>query len=205
MRGPAPRLAAILAAAVLAAPSLGGGDPRAPVEKLHATLEQVMKRADSLGFDGRFELLDPVLASAYDLEWMAAKSLGRHWKKLSMDERARWLELFRKFTVSTYADRFDGFSGEHFEVLSQEESIQGTILVRSRIVRPENEPVELNYRVRPRDEGFRIIDVYLEGTVSELALRRSDYSALVKRDGFEALVVAVEEKIEAARRGTDSE
>jgi phospholipid transport system substrate-binding protein len=186
---PAPSiLAAGLLAAGLATAGLGtdaGGDPTAPVERLHAGLDQAMRRADELGFEGRFTLLDPVL------------------KKLSMEERTRWAALFRKLTVSTYADRFDGFSGERFELLSVEPSAQDTMLVHTRIVPTDKDPVALDYRVRAGDNGFRIIDVYLEGTVSELALRRSDYSSLVKREGFDSLVTAIEEKIGEAQRGTD--
>lgn len=204
-RGPlvlaAALLAASLATAVLGTDS--GGDPTAPVERLHGGLEQAMRRAGELGFEGRFALLDPILAEAYDLDWMAAKSLGRHWKKLSMEQRSRWAALFRQLTVSTYADRFDGFSGERFELLSVEPSAQDTLLVHTRIVLAEDDPVALDYRVRARENGFRIIDVYLEGTVSELALRRSDYSSLVKREGFDSLIDAIEEKIGEAQGDTD--
>ncbi len=209
LRGPiraTPAILAVLGAAGLAATAPAAepeGDPTAPVERLHAGLDQAMRRADELGFEGRFALLDPILTGAYDLDWMAAKSLGRHWKKLSMEERARWAALFRQLTVSTYADRFDGFSGERFETLSVKPSVQDTLLVHTRIVLTEDDPVALDYRVRARENGFRIIDVYLEGTVSELALRRSDYSSLVKREGFDSLVDAIEEKIGEAQRGTD--
>ncbi len=199
---PALLLAASLALAALPV-AAGAGEPRDPVDRLHVSLEEAMKRAEELGFEGRRELLDPVLASTYDLDWMAAKSLGRHWKKLSDEERTRWLALFRNLTVSTYADRFDGWAGESFEVLGDSPSSQGTLLVRTRIVRQDEEPVALHYRVREKDDAFRIVDVYLEGTVSELALRRGDYSSLVKREGFDALVSAVEQKIAEARVGTD--
>lgn len=174
-----------------------------PVERLHGVLEEVMRNADSLGFEGRKAAIVPVLAETYDLDWMAAKTLGRHWKKLDPEQQGRWRELFRELTASTYADRFDGFGGERFVVTGEETASQGTRLVLTRIERIDAEPVSLHYRVRPKDGGFRIIDVYLEGTVSELALRRSDYSSLVKREGFDALVVAVGEKIEEARAGTD--
>lgn len=205
------RTVALVGAAVLAV-ALGGAGPTraeaetptAPVERLHAVLEEAMRQAEALGFEGRRELITPVLRSTYDLDWMAAKSLGRHWKKLSRDEQTRWLALFRELTASTYADRFDGFGGERFVVLGEEASSQGTRLVRTRIDRGELDPVSLHYRVRPVDDGFRIIDVYLEGTVSELALRRSDYSSLVKREGFAALESAVLAKIAEARAGTEN-
>ena len=190
-------------AAGLAAPATAG--PSAPGERLHGALEEVMRNADRLGFEGRRDLLSPVLVETYDLDWMAAKSLGRHWKKLGAEEQMRWRTLFRDLTAATYADRFDGFGGERFVVDGEEASSQGTRIVRTRIVRGEDgDPVSLHYRVREKQGGFRIIDVYLEGTVSELALRRGDYSSLVKREGFDALVAAVEKKIEEARAGTEN-
>ena len=66
--------------------------------------------------------------------------------------------------------------------------------------------MQLDYRMRPNGEGeWRIVDVYLSGTVSELALRRSDYSGVLRSDGFEALRTAVETKIAAAEAGTDDD
>ena len=97
--------------------------------------------------------------------------------------------------IANYAGNFDGYSGQTFETLGEEESTHGTMLVRSRLVDPDGETTQLNYRLRPVDGEWKIIDVYLNGTVSELALRRSEYSSLIKREGFDSLIVALNEKI----------
>ena len=57
--------------------------------------------------------------------------------------------------------------------------------------------MRLDYRLRPVDGKWKIIDIYMDGTVSELALRRSQYSSLIRREGLEALITALEEKIDA--------
>lgn len=189
-----------------AAPAPDAAALREPVEKLYAALLDVMKRADELGFEGRYRLLEPVIGASYDVPFMAELILGRQWRALSPEQQKLWLETFARLTVSTYADRFDGFAGERFEVGAVEAGTQGTSVVRTKIVKSDGEPVNLDYRMRLAPAGgWRIIDVFLNGTVSELALRRSEYGALMRRDGFDALIAAVKEKIAAAEAGTSEE
>ena len=173
--------------------------PAAPpanvVDELHVTLLAVMRDAEELGYQGRCDRLSPVLRNLYDIPFMAEKSMGRHWKNTSEEERKHLLETFTAFMIANYAGNFDGHSGQTFETLGEEGSTHGTVLVRSRLLEPDGEATQLNYRLRPVDGEWKIIDVYLNGTVSELALRRSEYSSLIKREGFDSLLVALNEKI----------
>lgn len=180
-----------------AAASTGGmGDPAHVVDRLHVALLDVMKQADALGYQGRFDQLAPVLDQTFDLPFMAQKSVGRHWKNASEQDRHMLVQTFTRFSIANYAGRFDAYSGQSFETLDQAPSTHGTILVKTRLNDPGGELVRLNYRLRPVDGGWKIIDVYLNGTVSELALRRSEYSSLIKREGFKALLVALDERID---------
>lgn len=186
-------------------PGVVGAEPAAPanpadsavgvVEDLHAALLDVMQHADALGYAGRHDRLAPILKRLFDIPYMAQKSVGRHWKTASEAERVRLVDTFTRFTVANYAGRFDGYSGQHFETLGEEPSLHGTVLVHTRLVEDGEEAVQLNYRLRRNGDGWQIIDVYLNGTVSEIALRRSEYSSLISRDGMEALLVALDEKI----------
>lgn len=167
------------------------------VDSLHSELLGVMKEADTLGYRGRFSRLQPVLNELFDIPFMAQKSVGRHWKTVDDERRGRLLTTFGRFTVANYAGRFSDYSDQHFETLKVVESTHGTFLVHSKLVTPNGEAVQLNYRLRPVDDSWRIIDVYLNGTVSELALRRSEYSSLIQREGFDALLTALDERIAA--------
>lgn len=167
------------------------------VDSLHSELLGVMKEADSLGYRGRFSRLKPVLDELFDIPFMAKKSVGRHWKAIDDERRARLLATFGRFTVANYAGRFSNYSDQRFETLKVVESTHGTFLVHSQLITPNGENVQLNYRLRPVDDGWRIIDVYLNGTISELALRRSEYSSLIQREGFDALLTALDERISA--------
>lgn len=172
------------------------------VDSLHSELLDVMKEAETLGYQGRYSRLMPVLNELFDIPFMAKKSVGRYWKTVDEQGRARLLATFGRFTVANYAGRFSDYSDQYFETLKVVESTHGTFLVHSKLVTPNGETVQLNYRLRPVDDGWRIIDVYLNGTVSELALRRSEYSSLIQREGFDALLTALDERISALESGS---
>ena len=165
------------------------------IEAVHAELLEIMKEAKTIGFQGRIEKLDPLMKRTFDLDFMASKTVGRHWATLSPADQQRWAETFTAFTTANYAGRFTGYTGEEFITLGVEDAAQNTRLVRTKIVVPNEETVELNYRVIERDGVWKVIDVFLDGKVSELALRRSEYASALKRDGFEQLVASVETKI----------
>ena len=169
--------------------------PVPTIEAFHAGLLAIMKDAKNLGFQGRIEKLEPLMGRTFDLEFMASKTVGRHWETLSAADQKRWSETFTRFTTANYAGRFKGFSGEKFITLGVDDAAHDTRLVRTKIVVPGDEDVELNYRVMQEKGGWKVIDVYLNGKVSELALRRSEYASALKRDGFDQLVASVETKI----------
>jgi phospholipid transport system substrate-binding protein len=169
--------------------------PSEAVESFHDGLLAIMKEAKSLGFEGRIDQLAPLMAETFDLDFMASKTVGRHWKKLSDEDRLRWATTFAQFTTANYAGRFTGFTGEEFVTLGVEDGARGTRVVLTKILVPDGDDVQLNYRLIERDGNWKVIDVYLNGTVSELALRRSEYSSALKREGFAHLLDSVESKI----------
>ena len=188
------------------APTAEPSAPTKVVDALHENLISVMKNAKTLGYNGRFERLEPVINELFDIPFMAEKSIGRHWKTVDEENRAHLLATFERFTVANYAGRFTGYSGQLFETLRQQASKHGTVLVYSRLVLEDGEIVQLNYRLRPaEDDGWRIIDVLSNGTVSELALRRSEYSSLIQREGFTALMSAINKRIDDLASGKVSD
>ena len=177
------------------------GEPSQVVDALHEHLIGVMKDADALGYQGRFEQLEPVVGRLFDISFMAEKSVGRHWKTADEEKRVELLSIFGRFTVANYAGRFNKYSNQFFETLEEEASVHGTMLVRSRLVESNGDSVQLDYRLRSVQGDWRIIDVYLNGTISELALRRSEYSSLIQREGFAALLSALDQRIDDLASG----
>ena len=110
--------------------------------------------------------------------------------------RKQLIDAFSAFSIATYANRFDDYSGEAFEVDdAPQRANNGDDIVKSRLVKSDGDKIELDYLVRPDNGRQQIIDVYLSGTVSELATRRSEFSSVMRRGGVEALVELLQRKI----------
>jgi phospholipid transport system substrate-binding protein len=196
--------AGLLLALALAAPvgtAAHAATPRGPIETLTAELLEVMRNADALGFEGRYERLAPVLTQTFDFPTMARIAVGRHWGDLSQEQRAQLVDAFTRMSVATYADRFDGYSGESFEVLGQEPGPRDTVLVQTKIARPGEEDVPISYMMREQDGAWRAIDVFLDAKYSELAMRRSEYGSIIEREGFGRLLQALRDQVARMESG----
>jgi phospholipid transport system substrate-binding protein len=176
-------------------------DAIAVVEKLHETLLKVMKNADKQGFQDRYNILAPVISESFDTALIAKTAIGRHWKQLSDQQQSDFINQFNILSISTYASRFDGFSGETFNTLSTETTKKGRIIVKTEISSPDDEPVRLDYLMHNRDGKLFIISVIAQG-INDLALKRSEYASVIKENGFDALVSKISAKIQNLQKPT---
>ena len=170
-------------------------EPQQVIERLHASLLEVMQHAGELGYEGRYEQLEPVLEQSYDFPFMMRIALGPTWRELDEGQRAELTELFTDMSVANYAARFDGYGGERFEILGEEPGPRDAVLVQSRIVLPDDEPIQLNYLLRKFGDRWRIIDVLLDARYSELARQRAEFAAVLRDGGVPDLVTTLERKI----------
>lgn len=182
-----------------AAPAQAVG-PTDVVQTFYGTLLDVMKNAKSLKFDGRYQKLKPAIEKAFDLPLMTRLTVGPPWQNVPPEQKQRLVQAFEDFTVATYADRFDGYSGEKFVVDPQTHQTNSGTLVQTQLVKSDGEPVQLNYLMRQSGDAWKIIDVFLSGTVSELASRRSEFSSVLRRDGADGLVHLLEQRAAALKK-----
>ena len=165
------------------------------VESFHDVLLSSMKEADALGFEGRFYRMAQGLDRYFDLPFMARLALGATWKALTPTQQAEFVALSRRFSAASYAKNFASFGGQRFETLGAEPAARGTTLVKTEMLQPGEKTVRFDYRLRKAQDGWRIIDVHLDGMISELTIRRSEYRSLIQREGFAGLVETLEQKI----------
>ncbi len=183
-----------IAAMVLATPLRAEPlEPVAAIEKLHDKLISVMQQAKELGYAGRREALTPILLATFDLRRMARVTVGRHWRDMDNAQKDSLVQAFTEMTISNYASRFNGFSGEYFETMGTLQTPHGDTVVQTQIV-TSDEKIRIDYLLRKSKEKWGIIDVFLKGTISELAARRSEYMTVIRDRGVDALIEAVQEK-----------
>lgn len=168
--------------------------PAAVVERLHVALLEAMRQGDELGFAGRVELLEPVIAASFDFETIASIVTGRSWKTASAEQRDAFLDVFRRLSVATYASNFSSHDGESFVTGDTQES-RGTHIVRTHLEQQDGTQIPLNYLLRKNDDGWKIVNVVAQG-VSDLSLKRAEYTAIIQDEGFDSLLSRLHEKVD---------
>jgi phospholipid transport system substrate-binding protein len=172
---------------VVAAPALGASDEAsivtAPIRTFYDALLDAMRRAKALGVHGRYDALAPVTRATFDLAAMTRISVGPRWNSIPPEQQTALIDGFTRMTIATYASRFDGYSGERFEVDPAVETRKTGSVVHTRLVQSNGEPIVINYLMRRSAAGWKVVDVYLTGAISELATRRSEFSAILDAGG----------------------
>lgn len=185
-----------LAAPRVSAETDSGNDtgPARVVTAFHDTLLGVMKNAETLGVKGRYEKLAPRIERSFHLALMARVSAGASWRKATEAQTDKLVAAFSRFSISSYASQFDGWSGQSFETRGRKPGPQKTVLVETRIIDPGSDPIDLTYVTRRIKGQWRIIDVLLDTGISQLAVRRSEYSRILKTGGIDALTRILDAK-----------
>jgi phospholipid transport system substrate-binding protein len=186
-------LALIAPVVFAAAPARAAATPERTIQGFYATLLDTMKHAGALGQKGRYEALAPAIRGSFDLPAMAQRAVGPAWRGFSPAQQQSVAAAFARYTIATYADRFDGYSGERLEVTGEQTTPYGTIVL-SRIVKSDGEPVSLNYLMHRQGDDWRIADIYLSGTVSQVAALRSQFVAVLAQHGVEGLIATLNQK-----------
>jgi phospholipid transport system substrate-binding protein len=192
-------------AAVMVAPVRAADDDAvvtAPIRAFYDALQDAMRRAKVLGVKGRYDKLAPVIESAFDLAAMTRIAIGPPWTSIAREQQAALIDGFSRMTIATYANRFDGYSGERFDVEPGVETRSGGRIVHTRLVQSNGEPVVLDYLVRASGGGWKIVDVYLTGTISELATRRSEFGAILDSGGAPALIESLRRQADKLMRSS---
>lgn len=154
-----------------------------------------MKQGSALSFAARRDLLAPEIRHDLDLPFMTRIVVGPTWRSLSSTDRQQLVDAFSDFSVATYAERFKSYSGERFEVdPASTPQPNGDSIVHTKLFTGAPDPVQLDYLLRRSGDQWRIIDIYLNGTISEMAARRSEYSTVLRQGGAPALVGLLKKK-----------
>ena len=124
---------------------------------------------------------------------MARLTIGSLWAGLPPDKKHQAARAYGRYITAVYASQFDGYAGEKLEVLG-EQKIKRGMLVKSRIVKSDGAPVTLNYMVHDNEIGWQIRDVYETGTISQLAVQRSDFTQILRTGGIDGLIAALNKK-----------
>src|SRR5260370_17640595 len=163
--------------------------PSAAVAKIQTYYQQLMptiQQAARLSVRERDKRFSPVFAAVFDIPTMTRLAVGPAWKSFSAEQQATLRDAFARFIVAQYPSHIKDYSGQSFVIDPQTtpESRGGGEIVKTKLLQPGGRTVNINYLVR----GERVVDIYLNGTINDLAMRRAEFASVVATGGADALI-----------------
>jgi phospholipid transport system substrate-binding protein len=178
--------------------------PAAPIAALDAALLRIMRAGAATPFAARAAILAPVIGRSFDLPQILRTSVGPRFASLPPAQQAELLDVFTRYTVASYVANFDGYSGEQFDILPQTRAVGAEQVVQTRIVPVDGEPTRIDYVMRPAGNAWRAVDVLLDGSISRVAVQRSDFRSLLDDGGAAALIASLRRKVAILEAGGKS-
>jgi phospholipid transport system substrate-binding protein len=173
-------------------------DAVAAVSTFNMVLLAAMKAGRQVAFNNRYAAMEPAIDQTFDLPTVLAVSVGLRWAALAPDQQRRLLIAFRRYTVASYVANFDSYAGQSFAVSHDTRAAgDGRSIVDSRIVPVSGDATKFGYVMSQTPSGWKVVDVLEDGSISRVAVQRSDFRAVLASGGSDALL----EKL--ARKASD--
>jgi phospholipid transport system substrate-binding protein len=177
-------------------------DAAGPIQRLDAALLAAMKAGKGTAFAQRYAALEPVIEQTFDLDAVLGASIGFSWAGLPSDQKTQLRAAFRRYTVASYAANFDNYTGQTFQVAPAVRTVgNGEVVVATTIVAADGTSNKLDYVMRNTASGWKAVDVLADGSISRVAVQRSDFRELLKSGGTPALMAGLQRKVASLSGG----
>ena len=154
-----------------------------------------MKAGERTGFSHRFQALEPAVDQAFDLQGVLSVSIGPRWASPAARPAGPSARCVPPLYVASYVANFSNYTGQGFTVEPEPQSLgAGRVIVQSRINPVSGEPTQLDYVMKQSSAGWKVVDVLAAGSISRVAVQRSDFRHLLASGGGEALLASLQRK-----------
>jgi len=177
-------------------------DAAAPINALNRGLIAGMRAGKATPFPQRYNTLAPLVEGAFDIPGILQASVGPRWAALPPAQQSQLLDVFRRFTIASYVANFDSFNGEKLEVLPISRNVGADQVVATQIVPSGGAPTRIDYVMRRTPAGWRAVDVLLNGSISRVAVQRSDFRSLLGSGDAGPLIQSLQRKTADLSGGT---
>lgn len=176
--------------------------PAATIQGFETTLLAIMKAGKSTPFVQRFDMLAPSVDQTFDLQTVLKNSVGLQWATMPDDQRNALMSTFRRYTIATWVANFDSYAGQQFRISADIRKVGADTIVPTELVPANGSPTNLSYVMRQEAAGWRVVDVLAEGSISRVAVQRSDFRSLLSSGGVPALQASLQKKISSLSDGS---
>ena len=196
------RILRLAAAAAVSAIAFSGSalaqEPQAPdVLVKSVTMEVVgIIQTDIKDGDRRklIALIEDKVLPHFNFSAMTSSAVGRNWDKASLEQKSRLTDEFRTLLVRTYASSLAAYSSQKFDFRPLRAKPTDTdVTVNVRVLQSGSQPVQIDYDMEKRANGWKVWDVRVAG-ISLVANYRTEFDNLVREGGVDGLIKALQSK-----------
>jgi phospholipid transport system substrate-binding protein len=173
-----------------------------PIVTLNSGLLAVMKAGNAVPFTERYNTLSRVVENTFDLQEILRRCVGSSWSTLAAPEQAELLEVFQRFTITSYIASFNSYAGQRFEIEPSPRAVGSDVVVETHLVPLNGEPSRLDYMMHVQGNKWRVVDVLLDGTISRVAVQRSDFRRFLAGHDPSGLISSMQQKIASLSDGS---
>ena len=156
----------------------------ASINELHESLTKI---SDKTINSDNLEMIDDVVKNSYDLEKMGKIIIGIDWKQIDTKTQKEFINVFKRFISVNYFRRFNKINELHFEHQTVT-NIEDKFKLARVILTADNEKLKIDYLLGFKNEKWKIFDVLLDGSISEVATKKSDFKKIIKEEGVSGLI-----------------
>jgi phospholipid transport system substrate-binding protein len=198
-------LLAVLVGGVAGAGARAADEPaQTVVDGFHEALMSAMKNARTLGSQGRFKLLEPVMMRAFDMPGMTETAAGEGWGRLTPPQREKLIAAFARFEIAQYADWFDGYSNQTFSPTGVRTVPAGAVVGSAMTTDAGRRQIRFDYNLRKTADGWKIIDVVFNGWFSEMTRRHAEFTEVLDHQGVDTLIARLQAGAQASLKRPDN-
>jgi len=170
-------------------------EAKAVINNFHVSLIDIMKRSEELGLSGRARELYPVLNDSMNILALGVGAVGkRNWRRWEPAQQDQFIEVFLHFMATTYATRFKSFNGQEFVISGDRPGPKSSVIITTEVHSKRRDTTNIHYLMINRGDRWAVADIFLDGAISEVAMRRSEFSSILRSQGFDALIKAIKLK-----------
>ncbi|HLY54074.1 MAG TPA: ABC transporter substrate-binding protein [Stellaceae bacterium] len=191
------RLAALLVICVSGVASAAeASDPKSFVADMGSQAIHILQTQHDLG--SRKAAFTKLFAADFDSATIGKFVLGRYWRTATPDQQKQYIDVFSQYVVALYANRFAGYSGEQFKVVSSRQGDSGNAVVMSQIIPTDSRPpINIGWQVSGKDNTYRIVDVTVEN-LSLAVTKRDEFASVIQQNNgsVQALIDQLKQKVQ---------
>ena len=141
-----------------------------------------------------YNLIKNLVAQTYNVEKMISIIIGKKWNQIKAVKQKEIISVFNEYVIKNYIKRFKKIKQIDFENLSSKEVRKNYYLVKTKLKILEEEDVKIDYLLIKNNDEWKIFDVLLAGSVSEIATKKSEFNSFISNNNIEGLIQALKSK-----------